>query len=402
MSTVQRIKNFNQGRESERVAIKYGAMRENAFVFLRGTCHLFYEDWPINSPINNAPLTWVCGDLHLENFGSFKGENRLAYFDLNDFDESALAPASWDLARMLTSIIVAGQTLALKQNEAVELCHLFLNSYASALKEGKAKWVERDTATGMIDGLLSSLNTRKRDEFLDDRTKLKKGLRTIKIDGVKALAISKKERDEVFSFVEKFAKTQKLPSFYKPLDVARRVAGTGSLGVSRYIVLVEGLGSPEANYLLDLKEVKQSALIPYLKVTQPKWPSEAHRVMNVQRWIQAVPPAFLCATEFNGKPTVLKELQPSQDKLDLTNWNNKIKRLEKVMQTMGQLTAWAQLRSGGRQGSATTDEWVDFGGRDNWKVPLLEYATQYAKQVKLDWQAFSKAYDKGEFKLKVD
>ncbi len=40
----------------------------------------------------------------MENFGSYKGDNRQVYFDINDFDEGALAPASWDLVRLLASI----------------------------------------------------------------------------------------------------------------------------------------------------------------------------------------------------------------------------------------------------------------------------------------------------------
>ena len=104
------LKAFNQGREPERLAMKYKAMNKDALAFLRGSCHLFYEDWPKDSPLDATPAAWICGDLHLENFGSYKGDNRLVYFDINDFDESALAPATWDLARFLTSVWVAADT----------------------------------------------------------------------------------------------------------------------------------------------------------------------------------------------------------------------------------------------------------------------------------------------------
>jgi len=85
----ERLKAFNQGREPGRLAMKYKAMNKDAFAFLRGSCHLFYEDWPKDSPLDATPAAWICGDLHLENFGSYKGDNRLVYFDINDFDESA-------------------------------------------------------------------------------------------------------------------------------------------------------------------------------------------------------------------------------------------------------------------------------------------------------------------------
>src|ERR1700747_2530702 len=91
-SVPERVKEFNSGRIPEMLKIKYRNMRQNAFVFYRGSCHLFYEDLPAVSHLNNSPLSWLCGDLHLENFGSYKADNRLVYFDINDFDESALAP----------------------------------------------------------------------------------------------------------------------------------------------------------------------------------------------------------------------------------------------------------------------------------------------------------------------
>jgi uncharacterized protein (DUF2252 family) len=50
---------------------------------------------PQRSP--DSPVFWICVGLHIENFASYKGDNCLAYFDLNDFDESILAPVAWEL-----------------------------------------------------------------------------------------------------------------------------------------------------------------------------------------------------------------------------------------------------------------------------------------------------------------
>src|ERR1700753_660138 len=107
----ERIIAFNKGLLPDMVKLKYEAMAENMYRFYRGTCHLFYEDFSKVEKIPTSPLTWVCGDLHLENYGSYKGDNRLVYFDLNDFDESILAPASWELARMVNSILLAFNSL---------------------------------------------------------------------------------------------------------------------------------------------------------------------------------------------------------------------------------------------------------------------------------------------------
>jgi len=61
------ILRFNEGRDPERLDMKYEAMRQSPFAFFRGKCHLFWEDWPRDSPLNSAPVIWVCGDLHFEN-----------------------------------------------------------------------------------------------------------------------------------------------------------------------------------------------------------------------------------------------------------------------------------------------------------------------------------------------
>ena len=98
-SVAARILRFNEGRDPERLDMKYEAMRQSPFAFFRGTCHLFWEDWPRDSPLNSAPVTWVCGDLHFENFGTYKGDNRLVYFDINDFDEAVLAACTFDVTR---------------------------------------------------------------------------------------------------------------------------------------------------------------------------------------------------------------------------------------------------------------------------------------------------------------
>jgi uncharacterized protein (DUF2252 family) len=97
MGVVSEIHAWNRGRELQRLRLKYAEMETDAFSFFRGTAHLFFRDWPLDTALDDAPLVWVCGDLHLENFGSFHGDDGRAYFDVNDYDEAALASASWDL-----------------------------------------------------------------------------------------------------------------------------------------------------------------------------------------------------------------------------------------------------------------------------------------------------------------
>ena len=379
------------------MALKYRAMREDAFAFLRGTCHLFYGDWPANSGLNEAPAAWICGDLHLENLGSYKGDNRLSYFDLNDFDEGVLAPCTWETGRFLTSVLVGAEILGVNRPEALALCHCFLDSYGEALRDGKARWLERSTAEGMVKGLLSGLMQRTRKEFLDSRTKVKSGRRMLRLDGKRALPVSDEDYRKITVFMDAFAGDQENPGFFKVLDVARRIAGTGSLGLERYVILVEGRGSPDANYLLDFKHQPGSALSPHLSLPQPDWQSEATRVVAVQRRVQAISPAFLHAVRIGERSYVMRELLPSSDRLQLESWNGKLRRLENVMYAMGKVVAWGHLRSGGRQGSACADQWIEFGGRTDWRSPLLDYVEGYSRQVVEDWRKYAGAYDSRAF-----
>jgi len=397
IDVVVRIQGFNAGRDPERLAMKYRAMRASTFAFLRGTCHLFYDRLPRGGLFKSAPLAWVCGDLHLENFGSYKGDNRLVYFDVNDFDESALAPASCDLVRFLTSLRVAADSLSVGEARAQMLCQSFLEAYASSLALGKAYWVERDTAQGLVRALLDDLRNRQRASFLDSRTVIKRRQRLLRVDGKKALPVTGPQRDSITSFMQEFAKSRAQPDFFAVLDVARRIAGTGSLGVDRYAILVQGKGSTDGNYLLDLKQALPSSLLPHLKATQPKWKNEAQRVVAVQRRMQAVSMALLEPVFFNESPYILRALQPSEDRVAVSGSRQTGSDLDHLVRTMGQLVAWAQLRSAGRDGSATIDELIDFGQRKKWKEQLLGASQDCAVQVRKDAASFNAAWDDGAF-----
>jgi uncharacterized protein (DUF2252 family) len=177
------IAKFNAGRDPERLSMKYSLMRQSAFAFLRGTCHLFYERLQPGSVLDTAPNTWMCGDMHLENFGSYKGDNRLVYFDINDFDEACLAPGLYEIVRLLTSVLVAASDLHLTHAQALALCHTAVDAYGAALCFGKARWIEQETAEGMVRELFESLHKRSRVDHLNRRTELKGKKRAPKHSG---------------------------------------------------------------------------------------------------------------------------------------------------------------------------------------------------------------------------
>ena len=390
---IERIARFNRGRDPERLALKYKAMQNDALAFFRGTCHLFCEDWPKTHALNAVPNVWVCGDLHIENFGTYKGDNRLVYFDIADFDEALLAPCTWDVTRLLTSVLIAAKVQELRRKHSHALCNVFLDAYTLALCDGKARWIERATAQGLIGVVFRGLEQRKRSAFITKRTTMKSGKPKLLIDGTHTLSIDDDDRERVKRFMRAYAAEQAYPEFFKLLDVARRVAGTGSLGLPRYTVLISGRGKPAGYFLLDLKFAATSALARYAKTKQPKWDNEAVRAVEVQRRMQVIAPALLQAVTIDSEPYVLRELMPTQDKLDLKAWKEKKVPLEPLVRDLGFLVAWSELRSGGRNGSATIDELISFGTKRKWRKAVLYWAEEYQGIAEGDWTRFCEAYN---------
>jgi len=170
----ERLTGFNTGLLPEMLQLKYEAMAENAFRFFRGTCHLFYEDLAVAGPLPLSPLAWICGDLHIENFGSYKGDNKLVYFDLNDFDEALLAPAAYKVVRMVTSIFIAFDNLGIEPAKALKMARLFTKTYSATLAKAKAISIEPRTAKGIVCNFLTAATKTGEKELLKKRTVSKK------------------------------------------------------------------------------------------------------------------------------------------------------------------------------------------------------------------------------------
>lgn len=394
---INAIRAFNGGREPERLAMKYARMRSNPAAFMRGTAHLFSARLPRASWFHEAPLVWSCGDLHMENFGSYMADNRLVHFGINDFDDALQAPASFDLLRLMSSVLVSAEGLGFDADATRALCREAIDLYAEALLGRQALWVERETASGLVGDLLEDLRSRTRAEFLDTRTDLKGKRRSLRIDGEKALAITGPERARLDAFMRNFMAGQPEPGFFRLIDAARRISGNGSLGVDRYILLVRGEGSPDGNYLLDLKEARPSGAVQAIGAVQTVWATEAERVVQAQRCMQANSIALLHALQFDGKPFVLRELQPAQDRVAIAACKGRMKRFAALVKTQAAVLAWAQLRASGHFGTDTGDALAAYGEGTRWRRLLLGLAVRCAEQVRTDWKTYAAAYDAGAF-----
>jgi hypothetical protein len=135
----------------------------------------------------------------------------------------------------------------------------------------------------------------------------------------------------------------------------------------------------------------------HLKVAQPNWKTEAHRVVELQRRVQAVSMAFLQPVFVGKNACVLRGLQPAEDRITLNGSRQRTSDLEHMVGVTGRIVAWAQLRSAGRDGSAIADELIDFGRRRKWQEQLLSASQDCAEQVRRDAAVYNAAWDDGAF-----
>jgi uncharacterized protein (DUF2252 family) len=360
---VDAIVAVNRGRDPQLLARKFEAVAADRFAFLRASAGLAHASLDMTA-LPPSPVGWVCGDLHLNNFGCFRGLNRLVYFDLNDFDEAGRLPVSVDLLRFLGSILTAAPGLGLIREEAETVAAHALERYADALARGKPLWLEPGTARGPIGKLLEQVSTRRRRDLLARRTKLQRGRRTIVIDGAHTLAMPADDalRDQLTNALGALGHLYESPEFFLPRDFSRRVAGMGSLGLPRYVALVRGRGDPDRNALIDFKLAAPSAALRALPgFEQPTWADDAQRVVTVQDICQAACPAYLTAMSLGGRGFVVRELQPVEDRIALDQLVRQPKRLAETLSCMAEVAAYSQLRGAGRMGGASPDGMMEFG-----------------------------------------
>lgn len=121
---------------------KYADMKVSSFDFYRATAHLYYKD--LQSGIIAVPSlwkntsgtkTWIQGDLHTLNIGFFDNDSGTVKLDVNDFDESYVAPFYWDLIRLVGSIFLQRNQVGFNFSltEARASADSFLQEYQDTL-----------------------------------------------------------------------------------------------------------------------------------------------------------------------------------------------------------------------------------------------------------------------------
>jgi uncharacterized protein (DUF2252 family) len=247
--------------------------------------------------------------------------------------------------------------------------------------------MERDTATGLLKDFFDQLAQEKRDAFIK-RITVSKGKKVqLKIDDIHNHRMDKESHARFIAWYgHEFAEVDGLRDMVIQ-DCAYRTTGTGSIGCERYMMLVRNKRNNKY-YLLDMKEARPSSLLRYLDIKQPKWKNEAERIITIQTRMQFCPPALLRPVYYNNKWFVLKELQPVQDKVDLTQAKGKLGKLQDIILPMATLTAYAHLRGTGRQGSSTADDLAASVSKPKWLNQRFELAEALAAQTKKDYKSF--------------
>jgi hypothetical protein len=202
---------------------KHEHMRESPFPFLRATYYSWAVLFPAALPeVFRAPKVAAVGDLHIENFGTWRdAEGRLAW-GVNDFDEAAVLPYTNDLVRMACSAALAHEAARLT-TPGDTLARVFLGAYEKCLREGGDAVVLADRHRRIGETVLRRL--------VRPRTFWKK--KVAEQEGAATRPVPRECREVL---------DRALPAGARNVQVRTRIAGVGSLGRPRFVAVAEWNG----------------------------------------------------------------------------------------------------------------------------------------------------------------
>jgi len=197
------------------LALKHERMSESPFVFLRATFYRWVELFPsVCGDLTELPHLTAVGDLHIENFGTWRDPEGRLVWGVNDFDEASTLPYASDLVRLATSVAFALEDGHLRIGFR-DACEAICRGYLSSLDRGGEPIV------------LSERRRSLRDVALSDARDPKKFW--AKIEGLPRI---RRVSPDVTRALE-----QALPDGDVSYTVRSRVAGIGSLGRPRFVAL---------------------------------------------------------------------------------------------------------------------------------------------------------------------
>ncbi|MDF3126010.1 DUF2252 family protein [Rheinheimera sp. 1928-s] len=340
------------------VLMKHQKMAMNPFRFLRGSSGLFYADIK-NSVLKlpallttKIPLTCVIGDCHLSNFGFFTEEGSSGdrvIFAPNDFDDACVGQAVWDWSRLAVSILLAADYCqGIKLGRYVIADELELNSLEVVTSKDAVAAV-RSFLSSYVDQCQAILEEPElRYSVLDDFPKnhvlkpvLKKAIkRSAKGEDFLRKSTLAKVADlsaRPLTFKQDPVKFSRLsPELYQEVEftfrpyvsddildiVTRQGAGTGSLNMQRYYLLVgpKDIHSEEDLALCHLIEAKQqrdaAPLYFFPDLSPVNRLNAAHLTVDCQRLMQRRPDLVLDEHYWNGAHYLVRSLHHANVDVD--------------------------------------------------------------------------------------
>lgn len=324
----------NQKRAPDLVPLRFARMLMDPFSFYRGSAALMAADLA-DGPSSGIEV--MCGgDAHLSNFGLYASPQRTLIFDLNDFDETSVAPAEWDVKRLTTSAIVGGRQAGYPAKVVRKIAETVVNSYRDGLRtmldmnvlERFYLRLEPQRYVNQARGGLGRVIAEAAHKA-QSRTSARVFERIMEVgpDGRFRL----KENPPVLQHVEVKDETRLTNAFREYLtsvpadiamvlshfqltDIARRVVGVGSVGTRSYLLILTGPdGTP---LVLQVKEANRSVLEEYGRWQQPAVLfaaitalGQGIRVVGGQRILQAMSDVFLGTVRVGGRDYYVRQFQ---------------------------------------------------------------------------------------------
>jgi uncharacterized protein (DUF2252 family) len=386
-----------RGRVPALIQLKYEIMGESPFAFFRGAAPVMAAD--LAQLPSTGIVSQLCGDAHVRNLGAYAAPDGRLVFDLNDFDETIRGPFEWDLKRMAASLVLAGRAAGHKDSTARIAAQACIERYAAQMRvfsrmpqlevnrfqvhridlakpvhEALAK-AERATPQHTLERLTTPASSRPgaRRRFKEAKPML------TRVTGARAATVlaSLGPYREMLE-----PQRQHLLDFYRPVDVAFKVVGNGSVGLRDYCVYMEGNG-PGDPLFLQIKEEVASAYAPYLPDARPAV-HNGQRAAEGQKYMQIQTDPFLGWTHIGNRRYLVRQLNDHKGSIvieDLAGAN-----LRAYAEVCGELLARGHARSGDPQAIAGY-----IGSGTAFAEAIAGFGVAYADQTVKDWEQLKKS-----------
>lgn len=406
---VQEFIKFNRTyarRSAELMRFKIERMAEIPFAFFRGTYHLYARDVlqrdliPLPILMGDGLEMDLVGDIHCENYGTYKAEDGLIHYDIDDFDEATQGRFDVDVCRFAVNLLLAAQQRgdSLDNQVGVVLAGIasYLETARASLKKGKLHDLDiSEKSPGdavAIAQLIKAKSEVKRSKFFADLTEDKGGKRTIKRSFLKYFNLTEAEKSQaerlLHDFRNRWSKAPDKKGFFDIHDICGRISGIGSMGRHRYVVLISGKDHAEKrNVLLEFKEARPSGYDVFRnRETSPDAILQrAEKVITSERLAQAASSPYLGHAVDGAMSFQVREISPHAERID---WKAlKQPAFVEVMKVHAAILARSHVRASARV-QGPTHPLPELGDADRFRQRVLAFALGYADIVQRDWTRF--------------